>query len=124
MKRIGILILLCGMTALAPVALANPDGPVGSMILVSRYVGDSGEAVDSAEQTNWQFGIGLEVPVSSFLTLGFEAGRVHYQTLAGSTSEPGPSEFVTIGSRLRTHFGVSARLFIPFTKAAREALGR
>ena len=123
MKRIGIIVLFFG-TVLAPVALANPDGPVGSVVLVSRYVGDSGEEVDSAEQTNWQFGIGLEVPVSSFLTLGLEAGRVHYQMLGGSTSEPGPSEFVTIGSRLRTHFGVSARLFIPFTKAAREALGR
>ena len=136
MKVLVLIALLLAVGWTSP-SHANPDGPLGTLVLVPRYVRDSGPPTatdyrgvvfEKKEHTNWLAGVTVEIPVASFLTVGFEATRIHYAQLDGEVEIVAPPSgdygYARIGSSMRTNLGISMRIYIPFMSGARAGLER
>ena len=109
--------VLFGVVGVAANCAANPDGPVGSVVLTPKYMRDTGGIFQGDQGLNWRLGMELAIPVNRYLTLQGDVARVHYEML-GVQNVPS----AIVGSRLKTDLGVSLRIYIPFTPEARQKL--
>lgn len=121
--------LLClsagiAMLAIPVVTNANPDGPIGSIIITASALNQTSDTVIESghkwpgDSTGWQAGGSLLLPVADFVTLGFrmEHRRSNVQFAGDATWAAQDTE-----SR-GTSLGMVVRFYIPFTEKARAGL--
>ena len=127
MRAVPLISTVLLLTALPCLSVANPDGPVGSVILEPRFVRDDQSAGSS--WTDQEVGAAIIVPVHRFLTLSVGASQVKVQGnfVLDSAGGAGPARSVnggslTVGDHQQTNFSVSARVYIPITRSARDRL--
>ena len=118
-KRCNSFILTAVLIAGGRTAAANPDAPVGTIILEPQYVRDDKGTSDHGD-LNSTLGMRVAVPVSSYLTIRAGVYSVQYSQRFGNADTAG--SFVFVSSLHRTNFELSARVYIPLTSKAERVL--